>query len=1426
MQVGNRQPYCEQLIDKIVELAELRQKNADEKETKNTINSLILKVMELPTTLLAQQQKGKEHANYATKPRPCDTLDGCDSRKTLTTHSLTPLMVAGRHGLLDIVEQLIKMGADVEVICNKGKDKTTALKLAIEGNHIAVIKKLSNTNWMNPYLPGVEKPKAYEEYQQTPLFSVFNCSKDLEAKKITEPEVLTRMKALCEPDLVEEKNQAVNKETQETQDTEIKQKRGKLKFSEELVSWALFDAVELQMPNVVDFLFSQGAKIVEGATYDKHMGRSLLEHAVALGNDLVVKRLVLQGAKVTTAMMDVAVKNKQNRVKLLEALCIKKTRDEKYLNEIFQSALSEKEPDPELILCLVKLRVQVNLKNTNVLLKVLTEERFAAKRLEFVDALFTNKDLRVNQLAMNALMSLIKDEDKFLALIEKICAVIPMAAMSGVTQEIKNSPPSTSVQQMLKAADNSMVMSADSKDTKNSPPPNPINQELDLEYPERVNALSWALSEATSRNWLQVVSYLSTKVKLNSSIAFSKALQKKPVDMKIIQAFREEIAVADGNTKYQYLDVNTRFAVSGEKFYWTPLTYVIKKIEDSKQCYSLVKELLDGGADVSMVANDQEKETPLHLAAARGDKELVDLLLTYHPKANALDANQRTPLLRAMDPVIRTEIVTALVTVGVDLNLEDKNGNSPASLAIQALNPEVFLILFNARADMTKLDKAQRGFFQVLVDELQDCNENTWSKFRWPFLKIATNLIASTDFNKPFLYTAQGITRSVSFFCLVIQRIQNFSIDDAFDLTMKILEEKANQLDNRTLIEVVNICCREFDADQLEKVLVHINELKILTDKEVSKPTMGMCKKRFDARVEQLKTRENFDKARIIFLFFLFQNSSTFLPSSDVKDAKQETKSNSSVNGKEKLKLKAVIPLPEREYDFSKEDVMSKFAWHLYDFQKNRNYSASIDHLVEEFGRVQDDKLLTDLNLCINYIHIVFKFVSYYRINPGYNKDKIDGILNKAIERFKNLAYEACFSILDPLVDFLIIDKKTPQFFQFYALSIEFARRVQEGVFPEMALRLWDGFYIGQTLHYGALYQEAIELVKSFERLDDSKLKTWSNESIAKMLKWALRIDEEFDTKHFEFKYDTTGIPTAKQFLTERLVKKIKHAGIWDCFTVPCEEKGKSIIVHWSQSKEEKVQKCVEQFKDEMALAPRTFSAMNLPVSIGQNSKSSKETYSLFDFYFAFKKYSSECKATGKNKKFAVEFEVVVLKVWSFFDDRAGKKDDGRRKLGKDEWQIKCVTFINILIEMMAQSGNKVVLEQLQGLKTLLPTLDGKEVKKFFNFLKNRSWPEYDQWLKKLDKVKELEEQFVKEYVLKPVQPATPSSKAANQALVANAQQNGVAGSATNALTHVQRTNSHNGATVATSPNARSAANNPSSNSAGYNSSEAFVLKK
>ncbi len=117
----------------------------------------------------------------------------------------------------------------------------------------------------------------------------------------------------------------------------------------------------------------------------------------------------------------------------------------------------------------------------------------------------------------------------------------------------------------------------------------------------------------------------------------------------------------------------------------------------------LAQELLAAGADANVMIYPKDSLTALHLAAKRGDAQLLQALLNAGANIAAQDINGQTPLHLAADTGY-TESVLILLTANADASAQDKNGKSPLHLALVNDNIQSVDALLAAGANIDAQD--------------------------------------------------------------------------------------------------------------------------------------------------------------------------------------------------------------------------------------------------------------------------------------------------------------------------------------------------------------------------------------------------------------------------------------------------------------------------------------------------------------------------------------------------------------------------------------------------------------------------------------------------------------------------------------------------------------------------------------------------
>lgn len=117
-----------------------------------------------------------------------------------------------------------------------------------------------------------------------------------------------------------------------------------------------------------------------------------------------------------------------------------------------------------------------------------------------------------------------------------------------------------------------------------------------------------------------------------------------------------------------------------------------------------VRQLLKNDPDL-VLTKDENGFTPLHLAAANGHRDMVDLLLTTKADVNAKDNSGSTPLHQAAAAQgEHSDIVEVLLARKANVDAADRQGLTPLHYALLADNPDVPKWLLNHGANANVKD--------------------------------------------------------------------------------------------------------------------------------------------------------------------------------------------------------------------------------------------------------------------------------------------------------------------------------------------------------------------------------------------------------------------------------------------------------------------------------------------------------------------------------------------------------------------------------------------------------------------------------------------------------------------------------------------------------------------------------------------------
>lgn len=163
----------------------------------------------------------------------------------------------------------------------------------------------------------------------------------------------------------------------------------------------------------------------------------------------------------------------------------------------------------------------------------------------------------------------------------------------------------------------------------------------------------------------------------------------------------------------------------------------------------LVKLLLKYGADVN--AGDIDGIIPLELAIEWGSEEIVENLLDKKADVNAECTNHQTPLLLAAAAGERygLQICGLLFKYGADVNVTDREGNTPLLLAFQACQPTLVDYLLDIGSDVHITSDFWGIPFRDTRDHRDIC-EYLWGKIHTHVIKLKAASLHVNDEN-PFI---------------------------------------------------------------------------------------------------------------------------------------------------------------------------------------------------------------------------------------------------------------------------------------------------------------------------------------------------------------------------------------------------------------------------------------------------------------------------------------------------------------------------------------------------------------------------------------------------------------------------------------------------------------------------------------------------
>ena len=122
-----------------------------------------------------------------------------------------------------------------------------------------------------------------------------------------------------------------------------------------------------------------------------------------------------------------------------------------------------------------------------------------------------------------------------------------------------------------------------------------------------------------------------------------------------------------------------------------------------KRRWSRIYWLIENGADINL--QDKYRQTPLHMAAAKGKVEIVRLLLEKRAEVNSRNNGGQTPLHMAAGNE-KVEIVLLLLEKGAEVNSPDQSRQTPLHMAVSYGKSKAIKVLLEKGAEVNSSDQS------------------------------------------------------------------------------------------------------------------------------------------------------------------------------------------------------------------------------------------------------------------------------------------------------------------------------------------------------------------------------------------------------------------------------------------------------------------------------------------------------------------------------------------------------------------------------------------------------------------------------------------------------------------------------------------------------------------------------------------------
>ncbi|XP_023313830.1 ankyrin-1-like [Trichogramma pretiosum] len=181
----------------------------------------------------------------------------------------------------------------------------------------------------------------------------------------------------------------------------------------------------------------------------------------------------------------------------------------------------------------------------------------------------------------------------------------------------------------------------------------------------------------------------------------------------------------------------------------TPLHTVCKYADDEDRVKMLIEISNEENKPVEVDARDKLGRTPLHLALARGNGQVVKYLLKLGADPNLADENGFSPLhVVSKDRYDDDELLKLFFDASkkvdrpVQVDVQDKNGRTPLQWAVANLFLNAVDVLLDRGADLSNFVFPSKSFFVERFGSISEMDEREWLGFK---LSLASKIVVLVE---------------------------------------------------------------------------------------------------------------------------------------------------------------------------------------------------------------------------------------------------------------------------------------------------------------------------------------------------------------------------------------------------------------------------------------------------------------------------------------------------------------------------------------------------------------------------------------------------------------------------------------------------------------------------------------------------------